>query len=170
MRKPQQAPPDPLTAGLHLLARRSYSVAGLRRALEKKYGAAKEVTHAIARLRELGYLNDAKYAAQAASSLVRNRAFGSYRIRRELKARLVDYKQIEPALHQAFEETTEREVLAKVLEKKVRTLKLPLTLARLHSLCQSLMRRGFRSDDIMKAVRARPELRSVAEDLDGGEF
>jgi hypothetical protein len=28
-----------------------------------------------------------------------------------------------------------------------------------------LLRRGFRADDIMKAVRARPELKPVAEDV-----
>jgi hypothetical protein len=39
-----------------------------------------------------------------------------------------------------------------------------LTRAKLASLCHSLLRRGFRSDDIIKAVRARPELRAVAEE------
>jgi len=164
MREPENV--NPLTAALRMLARRSYSVAELRRALEKKFGEAQGVSDAITRLRQVGYLDDKKFAVTAASSLARNRALGAYRIRRELKARLVDHQYIDPAVDQAFEDTSERQLLESVLEKKLRTLKLPLTRTKLYSLCQSLMRRGFRSDDIMKAVRSRPELRPVAEQVD----
>ncbi len=152
-----------------MLARRPYSVAELRRALTRKFPNDARLGEVLARLRTWGYLDDKKFAADWAASLARNRAFGRYRIRRELKAKLVDYRTIEPALRQAFQETDERELLERVLEKKLRTLRLPLTRSRLHSLCQSLIRRGFAADDIMKAVRARPELKPVAEEvqLDG---
>ncbi|MGA2610113.1 MAG: regulatory protein RecX [Terriglobia bacterium] len=174
MQRDKEAPPDPLTAALRMLARRPYSVAEMRRALAKKYPDSSQVPKAIARLRELHYLDDKKFAEHYASSLARNRAYGRYRIRRELKAKLVDYRQIEPALQQAFGETSERELLERTLEKKLRTLRLPLTRPRFHSLCQSLLRRGFNSGDIIKAVRARPELQPVAEeveavDLESGE-
>ena len=174
MPRDKEAPPDPLNAALRMLARRAYSVAEMRRALEKKYPDSSQVPKAIARLRELHYLDDKKFAEHYASSLARNRAYGPYRIRRELKAKLVDYRQIEPALQQAFGETSERELLEQALAKKLRALRLPLTRPRLHSLCQSLLRRGFSSGDIIKAVRARPELRPAAEaveaaDLEGGE-
>src|SRR5207245_3714053 len=106
-----------------------------------------------------------KFAALYASSLARNRAFGRYRIRRELKAKLVDYKYIEPALGQTFEEVDERELLERALLKKIKTLRRPVTPARIYSLCQSLMRQGFRSDDIIKAVRSRPELKPVSGDV-----
>jgi regulatory protein len=153
-----------------MLARRSYSVAELRRALAKKFPDAKSLRETIARLRGLGYLDDRKFAEQYALSLAENKGFGPHRIRRELKAKLVDYRYIEPALQQAFQETSERDLLERALEKKIRTLRLPLTHSKLSSLCQSLMRRGFRADDIMKVVRARPELRPVAEDVDFSEW
>jgi regulatory protein len=146
-----------------MLARRPYSVAEMRRGLEKKYPDSNEVGKAIARLRELHYLDDKKFAEHYASSLARNRAFGRHRIRRELKAKLVDYRLIEPALDQAFRETAEGDLLEQTLTKKLRTLRLPLTPAKLASLCQSLMRRGFRAGDIIKAVRARPELKPIAD-------
>jgi regulatory protein len=170
LRGDKEAPPDPLTAALRMLARRPYSVAEMRRALEKKYPDSSQVPKAIARLRELHYLDDKKFAEHYASSLVRNRAYGRYRIRRELKAKLVDYRQIEPALQQAFGETSERELLEQALAKKLRTLRLPLTRPRFHSLCQSLLRRGFNSGDIIKAVRARPELRPVAEEVEAADL
>jgi len=164
LRPDKQAPPDPLNTALSMLARRPYSVAEMRRALERKGADSRQVQQVITRLRELRYLDDKKFAEHYASSLARNRAFGRQRIRRELKAKLVDYHQIEPALTQAFEETSEQDLLEKTLEKKIRTLRLPLTRAKLATLCQSLMRRGFRAADIMKAVRRRPELKPIADE------
>jgi regulatory protein len=166
LRRDNEAPPDPLNAALRMLARRAYSLAEMRRALEKKYPDANQVDNAITRLRELHYLDDKQFAEHYASSLARNRAYGRQRIRRELKAKLVDYRQIEPALVQAFEETSEQGLLEQTLEKKLRSLRLPLTRPKLAALCHSLLRRGFRSGDIMRAVRARPELRPVSDDAE----
>jgi regulatory protein len=147
-----------------MLARRPYSVAELRRALGRKYGDTAPVKQALTRLRQLGYLDDRKFAEQVASSLARNRAYGRQRIRRELKAKLVDYRHIEPALEETFQEIDERQLLEKTLDKKIRGLRRPVTAGKLASLCQSLMRRGFRSSDIINAVRCRPELQPATED------
>lgn len=166
----KQAPKDPYSVAVRWLARRGYSVAELRRALERKFPEDPTVGDAIARLRALGFLDDKKFAEHYASALARHKAFGPYRVRRELKAKLVNYRHIEPALKQVYEETSEQELLTRTLDKKIRTLKLPITSARLNSLCQSLLRRGFRADDIMKAVRAHPELRPVAERLDTADL
>lgn len=149
-----------------MLARRPYSVAELKRALEKKFPAHPANPDAIARLRQLGYLDDKKVAEQVAYSLARNRAYGPHRLRRELKSKLVDYKHIEPAIEAAYEGTNPRQVLEQVLDRKLRTLKLPVTRQKLASLCQSLMRRGFNSGDIIKAVRERRELKQVAEGIE----
>ena len=156
-------PPDPLSAALGMLARRPYSIAEMRQALGKKFPASEKVGAAIARLRELGYLDDRKFAEQTAYSLAQNRAMGPHRVRRELKARLVDYKYVEPAVKQAYQQTPACDLLERALDKKLRTVRLPLTPARFHSLCQSLLRRGFNAGDIIKAVRARPQLQPIAE-------
>jgi len=161
-----EAPPDPLTLAFRLLSRRAYSIAEMRRALARKYPQPEEVSAAIARLRELGYLDDRKFAEQYAHSLAQNRKFGPHRLRRELKARLVDYGQIEPAVEQVQQEMPPRELLEQALAKKLRTTRLPLTRARLHSLCQGLLRLGFGVGDIIKVVRSRPELKPVADALE----
>jgi regulatory protein len=163
---PREAPPDPLTAALRMLARRPYSIAEMRRALARKYPENDRVGVAIARLRELGYLDDRKFAEQYAYSLAQNRAYGPHRLRRELKHKLVDYKYIEPAIEQAYQQTTAGDLLQHALEKKLRAIRLPLTRTRFHSLCQSLLRLGFNSAEILKAVRARPELSPVAEEVE----
>jgi regulatory protein len=164
---PSQSPPNPLSAGFQFLAGRPYSIAELRRALAKKFPQNEEaIDAAIARLRELGYLDDRKFAEQYASSLARNRAIGPHRLRHELKAKLVNYAEIDSAIEHAYEEIPARTLLENALDKKVRSLRLPLTGAKFQSLCRSLMRRGFNAGDIIKAVRARPELQPVAKGIE----
>jgi len=145
-----------------MLSRRPYSVAELGAALDKKFPASPDVSAAITRLGQLGYLNDAKFAEAYASSLARLRSYGSYRIRRELKSKRVDDRVIDAAVEKVFTSVNERELLERAMDKKVRTLRKPLTRSKLASLCQGLMRRGFRADDIMKAIRSRPELNNAA--------
>jgi regulatory protein len=149
-----------------MLARRPYSIAEMRRALEKRYPESDQVQAAIARLRELGYLDDRKFAEQYAYSLAQNRAFGPHRLRRELKAKLVNYPDIELAIERVYQDTPAQSLLEQALAKKLRTIRLPLTRTRFHSLCQSLLRLGFNSGDIIKAVRARPELSPVVDDFE----
>jgi regulatory protein len=170
LQKAKQVPSDPLNAALRMLARRPYSVAELRRALERKFPEAGPVREVITRLRELGYLDDRKFAEQYAYSLAQDRALGPHRVRRELKAKLVNYQYIEPAVEQTFQNVDERELLERTIEKKLRSLRLPVTRAKLATLCRSLLRRGFRASDIIKAVRARPELRPVAEEVETADL
>ena len=148
-----------------MLSRRPYSVAELRRALEKKFPGSDDIPNALTRLRQLGYLNDAKFAEAYASSLAGVRSYGRFRVRRELKSKLVDYRVIDRAVENAFASVDERELLERAVDKKIRNLRKPLTRSRLASLCQSLIRRGFRADDIMKVIRSRPELTPVAENI-----
>ncbi len=146
----------PFETAVAMLSRRPYAVEELRRALEKKFPDSTDIPRVLARLRELRYLDDAKFAESYASSLARVRNYGRHRIRRELKSKLVDYRVIDRAVENAFTSVNEHELLERTVDKKIRTLRKPLTRARLASLCQSLIRRGFRADDIMKAVRGTP--------------
>lgn len=166
--KSKPSPSDPFSEAIRLLARRPYSVAGLRQALQRKFGEDAPIDPVLARLRQLGYLDDRKFASQFASSLTRNRAFGRQRVKHELKAKLVDYRHIDEALNTAFEEVSESQLLEKALERKLRSIRPPMTTRKVSSLCHSLMRLGFPFDAIMKAVRARPELKHLGA-APGGE-
>jgi regulatory protein len=164
--RPQAHSEAAFQTAIRSLAARSYSVAELKQKLRSKRFSATSIDETVARLKKLGFLDDRRLAEQYASSLARDRAFGRFRVERELRARRVDPRSVEPALNAAFEETDERALLEKVLEKKVASLRLPLSRTRLAALLASLRRRGFRTDDIIRAVRARPELAPVAEDAD----
>ena len=153
-----------------MLSRRPYSVAELRRALERRFPDSAEVPNVLSRLRQLGYLDDARFAEAYASSLARVRNYGRHRVRRELKGKLVDYRVIDHAVENAFDSVDERELLERAVDKKIRTLRKPITRPKLASLCQSLARRGFRADDIMRVIRSRPELSNVPYDANLAEM
>ena len=153
-----------------MLSRRPYSVAELRRALERRFPDSAEVPNVLSRLRQLGYLDDARFAEAYASSLARVRNYGRHRVRRELKGKLVDYRVIDHAVENAFDSVDERELLERAVDKKIRTLRKPMTRPKIASLCQSLIRRGFRAGDIMKVIRSRPELSNVPYDINLAEM
>lgn len=166
-----EAPPEAQPGGksafqtaLRHLAIRAYSVAELKEKLRRKAFDASAIEETVIRLKQLGYLDDRKLAERYASSLAQNRGWGRYRVERELKARRVDPRQVKPALDLAFEETNEQALLDKALEQKLRTLRRPLTRARVDALCASLKRRGFRSDAIIRAVRSCARLAPTAEE------
>ena len=161
---------NPFQLALRYLGTRAYSVAELKQKLRRKEIPAAEIDETVVRLKQLGFLDDRRLAEHYASWLTRNCAFGRFRVERELKARRVDPRAVEPAVDQAFRESDEKTLLERALDRKMRGLRLPLTRSRLFSLCNSLRRKGFRSDDIMKAVRARPELAPVADDVDPDAF
>ncbi len=165
-RKASAPPESPFQTALRYLGTRAYSVAELKQKLRRQEIPAAAIDETVARLKQLGFLDDRRLAEHYASSLARNRTFGRFRVERELKARRVDPRAVQPAVDQAFQESDERALLERALDQKMRGLRLPLTRSRLFSLCTSLRRRGYRSDDIMKAVRARPELAPVADDVD----
>jgi len=92
--KPPAAPV--LDAGLRLLANRAHSRTELRRKLARRGYEEEEVAGAVARLTELGYLDDASFA----SGHVRRRSStrGPLALSAELSARGVDKQMADAAL------------------------------------------------------------------------
>ncbi len=158
---PPSPPPDPYKAALRLLSQREYSSRGLRRVLERKFPGDERLASVIRRLKEKHFLDDRRFAEHSASSLLRHRGFGPHRIRRELRAKHVPSDLISPVLDQVFEEVDERELVERALEKKLRSLRGPLTRRRLDSLYRSLVRQGFSTGVIISTVRAHRELDGV---------
>lgn len=92
------------------LSRRSMTAQQLRDKLETHY-SPEVVEAAVARMTELGYLNDGDYAARLARDMARLRHFGSDRIRRELLARGIDRETVEQTLEE-LESDPQQEILS----------------------------------------------------------
>jgi regulatory protein len=147
------------TAAINSLARRAYSVYEMRTYLERRAEDKDVVKSVLDRLRQLEYLDDARYARQFVRLRTELRKQGAYRIARDLRARGVPDRQIEAALADRSPESNESALVRARLERRIKTLRGPLDERRIASLYRSLLRAGFSADTIrheLSALTKRP--------------
>jgi regulatory protein len=138
-----------------LLAAKPRSVEELRERLLEGRGATKAVVEAvIERLREYGYLDDAKFAHSFASLRVQQRPIGRQRLQRDLWLKKIDKKTADAALDQVFAATPEAEMIDRAIAKRVRLRGRPKTRADAKKLFDHLLRQGFAFELVADKVRA----------------
>ncbi|MGH9861097.1 MAG: regulatory protein RecX [Candidatus Acidiferrales bacterium] len=91
--------------------------------LVQRSGDSQHVGAVLARLKERGYLDDARYAKQYARSRVASRRLGRFRVARDLRARGVPDRHIEAALDEIFADTDQAALLRGRIERKLRSLR-----------------------------------------------
>jgi regulatory protein len=138
-----------------LLAAKSRSVEELRERLLEGRGATKAAVEAvIERLREYGYLDDAKFAHSFASLRVQQRPIGRQRLQRDLWLKKIDKKTADEALDLVFEATPEGDLIDRAIAKRVRLRGKPRTREEAKKLFDHLLRQGFAFDLVSDRVRA----------------
>ena len=138
-----------------LLAAKARSVEELRERLLEGRGATKATVEAvIERLREYGYLDDAKFAHSFASLRVQQRPIGRQRLQRDLWLKKIDKQTADAALDQVFEATPEGDLIDRAIAKRVRLRGKPKTRADARKLFDHLLRQGFAFDLVSDKVRA----------------
>ena len=105
------------------LARRMRSVAELKRLLRNRVEADTEIGKTLVeliavRLKDQGYLNDAKYAAAFSSYRRDNEKFGRRRVVNDLKAKGVHGDVIEKAVSSVYDDVTEENLARDYLRRK----------------------------------------------------
>jgi regulatory protein len=140
-------------AAIRALMRRAFSVSEMRKKLELKAEDVALVGPVLAKLREKKLLDDARYAKEFARTRTSQRTQGKYRIVRELRGRGVSDANIEAACEEAFAENSEADLVKKRLARKLKLIRGPLDERRRASIYGSLLRSGFSSDLIRKAMR-----------------
>ena len=102
---------------LKMLSRRARSEAEVRRALEKAPFSAEVIAAALARLKELGYLDDQAFARARAQTLLEKGRLGPSAVSRRLAAQGVDEGEAEAAVSDArggrSDEALAREALSR---------------------------------------------------------
>ena len=143
---------------LVLLGRRDFSCAELNRKLQDKGFTAQEAAAAIARLLDLGYLDDARYAQAVVRTRAKLSGWGKVRIRQDLIKRMLPKPLIEEALadwEDAGEKGDEPDWATKAAELLERKF------GRWHGRLEEkdyakrlgfLMRRGFAIDQARRAL------------------
>jgi len=139
---------------LKLLSFKSRSVAELReRLLEKDWAEATVVDQVIARLKDLGYLNDEQFAVSYASSRLIARPLGRTRLRRDLQRRKVPNQVAEQTLDEIYADQAEEDLIDRAIVKRLRLKGTPNSPEEAKKLFDYLMRRGFNYQLVMRKVR-----------------
>jgi regulatory protein len=148
---------DLYAAGLRALMRRAYSIHEMKEYLGRRAADKSGVTVVITRLRDQGYLDDAKYARDYARLHANSRRQGKFRIARELRARGVPDRHIDTALESVFAETDETTLIRERIRRKLSQLRgspgKTVDQKKIASLCRNLMAAGFSADVIRTEIR-----------------
>jgi regulatory protein len=139
---------------LNLLSYKPRSLAEMRaRLMEKDWAEEAVVDQVIARLEELGYLNDEEFAANFANSRLTAKPIGRSRMRRDLQRKKLPSETVENALDEAYEQQSEEELIDRAISKRVRLKGAPATREEAKRLFDYLVRRGFSYDLVIRKVR-----------------
>jgi regulatory protein len=138
------------------LARQMRSVAELKRLLRRRVDFESEygkvlVELVIRKLKDQGYLNDAKYAAAYSSLRRDNQKFGRMRVVTELKARGVHGEVIENAMASTYDEVDDLRQAREYLRRK--RLEKPTDRKQSARVFRQLLRAGFRSKTIFTILK-----------------
>lgn len=138
------------------LGRRMRSVAELKRLLRQRVEQETElgrtlVELVIRRLKDQGYLSDAKYATAYSAFRRDNEKFGRRRVITDLKAKGVHGEVLEKAVEEVYAEVDEEKLAREHLKRK--RLRKPGNQKEAARIFRQLMRAGFGSRTIFKILK-----------------
>jgi regulatory protein len=161
------------------LAGRASSSAELAAKLRLKAERAEDVETTIARLKELNYLDDARFAESFASARVENNGFGRMRVLSDLRGRRVSSKLADKAVSAVFEQKDEGAMIDAYIARRIPRFAAQRSGEeaedrtardrRLASAYRRLRRAGFRSGAILAALKragAPEDLEEPAEETE----
>jgi regulatory protein len=151
------------------LAARACSSSELRLRLSRRAEQQSDVETCIARLKDLGYLDDKKFAEAYTAMRVENAGFGRIRVLQDLRGRRVAPALASKAVSDAFEGKNEHEMVASYVTRRMPSFAKSLheppdkEERKLAAAYRKLRRAGFSSGAVLvvlKRLAARPEMLS----------
>ena len=136
------------------LMRRAHSVREMKQKLERRSDNKLLVQVVMARLKENGQIDDAKYAKQFARQRTEGRKQGKFRVARDLRARGVPDRHIEAALKETAEQNDEGAMVRQGIERKLRAYRGEIDEKKMASIYGSLLRAGFSADVVRRELKS----------------
>jgi len=141
---------------LRLLAGRAYSTGELREKLRRRAENEADADHAVARLKDLGYLNDRRFAETFAAARLSGDKLGRVRVVQDLRRRRVAPALAERTVREVYQGVDESTLIEEWVRRKYR-------LAPREGLFESekdmaaayrrLLHAGFRSGEIVRVLK-----------------
>lgn len=163
---------DLFQRALKLLATRDYAELELRAKLEPRASSADDVDAVLARLRELSFLDESRFAERKATEAAARRLVGKRLATRELESRALDAATIAKAVDAAYEGRDETSMARAHLERRLsavlssKGLEDPRALQRAYG---RLRRAGFSHAATVAALRSHSRLAADLDEFAGGD-
>ena len=141
---------------LRTLGRRAHSISELREKLKRRAEEPAAIDDVLSRLKQIGYLNDRKYADMVSTSRLENQGFGKARVLRELRQRRVAPTVAEQSVAATFEGVDEISLIEAFIARKFRNIDLKAYLAdpkKLASAYRKLRLAGFSSGNSIRVLK-----------------
>jgi regulatory protein len=139
---------------LRALMRRAHSLQEMKRKLERRSENKLLVQLVMARLKENGLIDDARYAKQFARQRTESRKQGKFRVARDLRARGIPDRQIAEALEETAKTSDEGAMVRQRIERKLRSYRGEIDEKKMASIYGSLLRAGFSADVVRRELKA----------------
>jgi len=156
-RKPRLLGADALWEyAVKVLGGRAYSIGELREKLRRRAERAGDVDGVLARLKDVGYLDDRRFAENFATSRLANEKFGRGRVLHDLRARRVAPAVAERTVEQVYRDVDENALIEDWIRRKYRTAARENLFQEdkdLAAAYRRLLRAGFRTGAIVRVLK-----------------
>jgi regulatory protein len=144
------------TYALRLLGGRAYSTGELREKLRRRALHEADVDNAVARLKDLGYLDDRRFAESFAAARLSGDKHGSTRVVQDLRRRRVAPKLAETTVRAVYDGVNETALIEDWVRRKYRTAVREGLFEEdkdMASAYRRLLHAGFKSGDIVRVLK-----------------
>jgi regulatory protein len=147
--------PSARVAALKMLARRELSEAQLRQRLARRGYEESEIEPAIERLKADRSIDDARVAGAIARTEVSIKRRGKRRVVQQIQQAGISRSAARRAADETFGDLNEETLLASALNRRLKSDRTIADEREFQRLYRYLIRQGFDSDDVFKALSAR---------------
>ena len=147
--------PTARVAALRMLARRELSESQVRQRLARRGYEESEIDTTIERLKADRAIDDARVAGAIARTEVSLKRRGRRRVVQEIQQAGISRAAARQAVDHTFDEIDEDKLLAEALDRRLKGNRLIADDREFQRLFRYLVRQGFDTDDVLKALSAR---------------
>jgi regulatory protein len=141
---------------LKVLSGRAHSIGELREKLRRRAERISDIDEIVHRLKELGYLDDRRFAESFATARLSNEGFGRGRVIQDLRQRRVAPALAEKTVGKVYEEVDDQVLIEEWIRRKYRMTPREGLFQEEKDLAAAyrrLLRAGFRTGTIVSALK-----------------
>jgi regulatory protein len=144
------------TYAVQALAGRAHSTGELREKLRRRAERAADVDDVLARLKEVGYLDDRRYAEGFAAARLANQKLGRTRVIQDLRRHRVAPSLADRTVQKVYQDVDEEALIEDFIRRKYRVAPRQGLFREdkdLAAAYRRLLRAGFRSGEIIRVLK-----------------